>query len=151
MRIECEIGYWDDGFLTFNPDKIRELLFEHFPEAIFDKTNHSRLHIERFLERCKQKNLEPPDFVVDARWKIAFLNGPVYIYEIPFEEARNVVVTLRRFRITFEADFDFDEATELKIIEFLKLLEYGTLLSSRQTKNFTETVENRNYWKLRNE
>ncbi len=37
MRIESYISYWKDGFLTYNPEKIRSILFEHFPAAIFDK------------------------------------------------------------------------------------------------------------------
>ncbi|MEP6904120.1 MAG: hypothetical protein ABJA66_20545 [Actinomycetota bacterium] len=57
----------------------------------------------------------------------------------------------KRFRITFEADFDFEDAMQLRIIEFLKLLKYGTILSNQQTKKFSEAIENRNYWKLSNE
>src|SRR5215204_1805365 len=113
MRIECEIDYWDDGFLAFNLDKIRDVIFDRFPEAIFNKINHSRLNIENFLEICKQKNLAPPQYVVDARWKIAFQNGPVYIHEIPLDENRKIIVLLKRFRITIKADFDFDDAIEL--------------------------------------
>ena len=77
MKIESEISYWKDGYLTFNPDKIRDVFFEHFPEAIFNKTNLSRQNIESFFEKAKQQNYDLPDFVVDANWKIAFQNGPV--------------------------------------------------------------------------
>lgn len=148
MRIESEIDYWDDGFLTFNPDKIRDIFFENFPEAIFNKTNLARQNIENFFEKAEEQNYNPPDFVIDAKWKVAFQNGPVYKYEIPFDENKKIIVTLKRFGITFEADFDFDEALEIRIIEFLKLLRYGKIISEKQTINFSEAIENRNYWKL---
>ena len=151
MEIDSDIDYWGDGFLTYNPDKIRDLLFEYFPEAVFDKTNYARQNIETFFEKAEQQNYNPPDFVIDARWKIAFQNGPVYKYEIPLDENRKIDVMLKRFSINFRADFDFDDETEFKIIEFLKLLKYGTIMSDRQTKNFVEAVEDRNRWKLSNE
>ena len=63
MQIETWIYYWDEGFLTFNPEKIRGVFFEHFPEAIFDKTNFARTHLERFLQNVKEQRLEPPEFI----------------------------------------------------------------------------------------
>ena len=58
---------------------------------------------------------------------------------------------LKRLRISFEADFDFDCALELRIIEFLKLLKYGMILSNQQTRNFSEAIENCSCWKLNDE
>lgn len=150
MRIESYISYWEEGFLTFNPEKIREELFEQFPKAVFEKTNFSRVAIEKFLKIVEERILEPPDFIIDSYWEQSFRNGPVYKFEIPIENQQKIKITIKRYRVSFESDFEFDDETEFKIISFLRSLKYGRIISDIKTKNFSETVENfKDYWKLK--
>ena len=152
MRIESWIYYWDEGFLTFNPEKIRGVFFEHFQEAIFEKTNFARSHLERFLQNVKEKKLETPEFIIDKYWELAFQNGPVFKFDIPLENDLKIKVTMSRYRVSFDSDSEFSEEIENKVIEFLKLLKNGCIRSNQQTKNFVKPCNDyKDSWKLKEE
>lgn len=152
MRIESWINYWDEGFLTYNPEKIRGVFFEIFPTAVFDKTNFARFHLERFLQAVKEKELNPPEFIIDKKWELAFQNGPVFKFEIPLESDKKIRFSASRYRVTFESDSGFNDEIENKIIDFLKSLKYGRIRSNQRTENFTEPCEDfKDYWKLKDD
>lgn len=148
MRIESSIDYHDGGLLNYDPARIRAIFFVHFPEAVFDQTNYSRTVLERFFQAVEEKNLEPPQFVIDKKWELAFQNGPTFKYAVPCKENGDFLVTIQRFRVVFDTEKSFSSLNEAKIIDFLKLINYGEIYSDSQTEFFTEKSESK--WLLKN-
>ena len=65
----------------------------------------------------------------------------MYEFEIPLDNGAKMSIIIKRFRVTFESDTDFDDKLELRIIKFLRILRYGQITSSKQTENFPVVME----------
>lgn len=55
MRIESNIEYWTDKFLTFDPEKIINKLSEYFPQIECDSTDYSFAEFERFINYANER------------------------------------------------------------------------------------------------
>lgn len=150
MRIECSISFWEKGCLVFEPEKVAIIIKDFFPEVVFEETNYSRFYLENFLSKIREEKLEPPDFIVDKKWELAFQSGPTYKFEIVISNQDKISGLVKRYSVEFETGSEFKEEVESKIIECLNSPNYGEIHSDRQTKNFCEPLESfQDFWKLK--
>jgi hypothetical protein len=149
MRIEIWLNYWSDEVLSFNPEKVIIRLRKYFPQVETDWKDQSRFWFEKFFQSVKEKGLEPPDFIIEDKWRLFAANSPTFLFRILTETNTEITGLSNRWQIEFESKQKFDSDTERTIIDFLKSLEYGKIKSNTQTEYFCRPHENiKDFWLL---
>jgi hypothetical protein len=149
MRIEIWIDYWEEGVLSFNPEKVLIQLRKYFPQVEIDWTDQSRVSLERFFEIAHEKGLTPPPMIVEKHWELFSQNTPTFKFKFLTGTNTEITGLSSRWRIEFELERKVDSETEKTIIDFLKSLNYGEIRSNARTEYFCQPHKDfKDYWLL---
>ena len=129
MFLKAEITYWAPGVAVFDPEKVIYRIFEQFPGAIADETDHSQAEVDRFREYLSQSDspAEVRSRVLKQIERKARRNGPTYSFTIPIGPAETVRGWARRYSVGFELSPEQLDAHRDRLESFLRDLKLGTI------------------------
>lgn len=142
MRIELRIKYWTDEILTFDPEKVLDRLKKYFLHVDIDPKDYSQEELERFVDHAN-KNIEEPtrSIVINQMQGKNRTNGPVFRFKIVLNKKTEITGFTNRYHIEFKSEEEFDSNSEKIIIDFFKSLNYGQIISNKQTTFFSKASE----------
>lgn len=141
MRIESNIEYWDERVLTFDPEKVLQRLAKIFSQTEIDPLDYSFDELERSMQRANESIAEPNRTrMIESMKQKNWTNGPVFKFKIKIDDLE-ITGYAKRYTTAFLTKTRIDDATETKIVEFLKSLEYGLIRSDTQTRYFSKPDE----------
>jgi hypothetical protein len=143
VRIGAEIDYYDDGVLTFDPEKVLVKLKHYFDNVKVDLTDYSRQRLEKIIKIEKERGQElNHSDVIKQMLANNRRNGPIFRFKIQHRDDAKIIGSVQRYAITFRSEQKIDNLMEQKIVAFLKSIEYGEIYSFENTSLFCKKSRN---------